>query len=558
MEEILEVNLAENEADHEAGTKKVKDLLDKKYELKKFMKLIFNDFNIGADEYIRILQFNDKTSYRKVSYFNDIDELVNFTTNKYKMFNNTFFNLATTNKMGGADENLIKRCVLGFDFDKKDYDYDFTHHHIIEKFKELKLWYHAIVDSGYGYHVYMIIEPTNDLEKVQEVQKSIGKLLGCDMNATLKTQILRVPYTFNLKQDKAKEVRIISQFHKTTIKKYDINQLHKKYCSEFRKNENDKNVVINLNNSYPACVENALKNGSKVGSRNRDLFNIVVALKHKKHNLSQVKFTIHEWNKLNEKPLLDNLIDLDSEVERIYSNYNGYVCNSCDIESKENCKSYVVSDFNLEQHQENIINIQHKVAKQCRNSVRKGAKTMEGNELFIYNVLTNNVGFEDLTIDMIMERITDRKTKKPALSRPTLLKALKRLEDKGYISIVKGVKKLGIKDTYKINAEKINDDNRFKMSYLINVLVIKGEITTTELKIYTHMRYLHHLDVQNEKAKGNIFVISRSELAKSLNMDENNVAKALNSLWENMVLDRRSVQSKNNPSIFYYEYKLNM
>lgn len=559
MEEILEVNLAEVSAEHEAGTKyKRKDLLDKKYELKKFMKLIFNDFNIGADEYIRILQLNDKTSYRKVSYFNDIDELVNFTTNKYKMFNNTFFNLATTNKMGGADENLIKRCVLGFDFDKKNYDYDFTHHHIIEKFKELKLWYHAIVDSGNGYHVYMVIEPTNDLNKVKEVQKSIGKLLGCDMNATLKTQILRVPYTFNIKYDKAKEVRIIKQFDKKTIKKYDINQLHKKYCSEFRKNENDKNVVINLNNSYPACVENALKNGSKVGSRNRDLFNIVIALKHKKHNLSQVKFTIHQWNKLNEEPLPDDSLDLDSEVERIFNNYDGYICNSCNIEAKENCKSYVVSDFNLEQHQENIISVQHKVAKQCRNSVRKGAKTMEGNELFIYNVLTNNVGFEDLTIDMIMERITDRKTKKPALSRPTLLKALKGLEDKGYISIVKGVKKLGIKDTYKINAKKINDDNSFKMSYLINVLVIKGEITTTELKIYTHMRYLHHLDVQDEKAKGNIFVISRSELAKSLNMDENNVAKALNSLWENMVLDRRSVQSKNNPSIFYYEYKLNM
>ena len=557
MEEILEVNLAENEADHVPAEKKIKDIIDKQYELKKFFKAIFNGFQLEENEHIRILQTNEKTNFSKASYFKDVDDLISFTTNKHRVFNNTYFNLCSVNGNGGSKDDLIKRYVLGFDFDKKDLGKDFTHKNVMEKFKELKLWYHIIVDSGNGYHAYMIIEPTNDLDKVEEVQKALGNLLNSDMNATLRTQILRVPYTFNVK-DKAKEVRIIKQFDKKTIKKYDINQLHKKYCSEFRKNENDKNVVINLNNSYPACVENALKNGSKVGSRNRDLFNIVIALKHKKHNLSQVKFTIHQWNKLNEEPLPDDSLDLDSEVERIFNNYDGYICNSCNIEAKENCKSYVVSDFNLEQHQENIISVQHKVAKQCRNSVRKGAKTMEGNELFIYNVLTNNVGFEDLTIDMIMERITDRKTKKPALSRPTLLKALKGLEDKGYISIVKGVKKLGIKDTYKINAKKINDDNSFKMSYLINVLVIKGEITTTELKIYTHMRYLHHLDVQDEKAKGNIFVISRSELAKSLNMDENNVAKALNSLWENMVLDRRSVQSKNNPSIFYYEYKLNM
>lgn len=559
MEEILEVNLAENEAENEAGAKhKRKDLLDKKYELKKFMKLIFNDFNIGADEYIRILQLNDKTSYRKVSYFNDIDELVNFTTNKYKMFNNTFFNLATTNKMGGADENLIKRCVLGFDFDKKNYDYDFTHHHIIEKFKELKLWYHAIVDSGNGYHVYMVIEPTNDLEKVQEVQKSIGKLLGCDMNATLKTQILRVPYTFNLKQDKAKEVRIISQFHKTTIKKYDINQLHKKYCSEFRKNENDKNVVVNLNNNYPPCVASALKNGSKVGSRNKDLFNIVVALKQRGNNVNQIKFTIHQWNKLNEEPLLDNHFDLDGEVERIFNNYNGHVCNSCDIESKENCKSYATSDFNLEQYKENIINIQHKVAKQCRSSKRKGVATMNGNELFIYNVLVNNQGFEELTIDMLMERITYRKTKKCALSKPTISKALKSLEEKGFITITKGNARLGIKDIYSINTNKIVIENSFRMSYMINLLVVKGEISTSELRVYTHMRFLHNQDVASGKAKGNIFVRSLDDLAKSLGDDKANVSRYVESLWESMVLDRRSVQCKDKPQNFYYEYKLNM
>ena len=398
----------------------------------------------------------------------------------------------------------------------------------------------------------MMIEPTHDLDKVNEVQIRLGELLECDKDALLKTQILRVPFTFNIKYDKAKEVKIIYQFDRKTIKRYDINQLHKRFCqSEFR--ESNK-VVINLNNSYPKCVEKALKSGSMVGNRNRDLFNIVIALKHRQHNVNQIKHTIQNWNKLNEK----SLPNVDSEVERIYSNYHGYICNSCNEEVKDNCKSYTISDFDLEQYNESIVEIQSKVAKQCRNSKRKGVATMSGNELFIYNVLVNNKDFEELTIDMIIERITDRKTKKCALSKPTLSKTLKSLEEKGYISVVKGNSRKGIKDTYKLNAKKVTSENSIKMSYFINILVIKKHITTNELKVYTHMRYLHNEDVKLGKTKGNIFVRSRYELAKSLDMDENNVAKAINNLYENMVLDRRSVQKESNSKQFYYEYKLNM
>lgn len=552
----MELILAGNEAEVSAGTKKIKDIIDKQYELKKFFKAIFNGFEFEDGERIRILQTNEKTNFSKVSYFNDIDDLISFTTNKHRVFNNTYFNLCSVNGNGGSEKDLIKRYVLGFDFDKKHFEKDFNHKNVMEKFKNLGLWYHALVDSGNGYHAYIIIEPTSDLDKVEEVQKALGKLLNSDMNATLKTQILRVPYTFNVK-DKAKEVRIISQFDRNTIKKYDINHLHKRFCQEKFRESND-NVVISLNNSYPPCVTNALKDGSKVGSRNKDLFNIVVALKQRGNNVNQIKFTIHEWNKLNEEPLQDNLIDLDSEVERIFNNYNGYVCNSCNEVNKINCRSYTISDFNLEQYHENIIDIQSKVGRQARNSKRKGVATMEGNELFIYNVLVNNAGFADLNIDMIMERITDRKTKKPALSIKYVRNALKGLEEKGYISIVKGNTRQGIKDTYSINAKKVTPENSFRMSYMINILVIKGDITTTELKVYTHMRYLHQQELINGSAKGNIFKVTLEKLAESLGDNKSNVSRYVESLWENMVLDRRSIPCKNHNGRFEYEYKLNM
>lgn len=548
IEEILNLECE----DHSPKQKKIKDIIDKQYELKKFFKAIFNGFEFEENEHIRILQTNEKTNFSKVSYFNNIDDLIKFTTNKHRVFNNTYFNLCSVNGESGSEKDLVKRYVLGFDFDKKHYEDEFKVENVVEKFKALGLWFHIIVDSGNGYHAYMMIEATNDLDKVNEVQNKLGELLDCDKDALLKTQILRVPYTFNIKYDKAKEVKIIYQFDRKTIKRYDINQLHKRFCqSEFR--ESNK-VVINLNNSYPSCVASALENGSRIGNRNRDLFNIVIALKHRQHNVNQIKHTIHQWNKLNEK----SLPNVESEVERIFNDYNGYICNSCNEEVKDNCKSYTISDFDLEQYNESIVDIQSKVAKQCRNSVRKGVATMSGNELFIYNVLVNNKGFEELTIDMIIERITHRKTKKCALSKPTIAKALKGLEEKGYITIEKGNARLGIKDTYKLNTKKVTPENSIKMSYFINILVIKGDITTNELKVYTHMRYLHNEDVKLNKTKGNIFVRSLDDLAKSLGDSKANISRYVNNLYENMVLDRRSVQKESNSKQFYYEYKLNM
>lgn len=529
---------------------KKKDLLDKQWELKKFFKSLFNEFKFEKDEYIRVLQTNSKTDFKKATFFNDVDELISFTTNKHRVFNNTYFNLCTTNGKNGDTNSLMKRYVLGFDFDKKDYANSFNHRHVMEKFKNLGLWYHALVDSGNGYHAYMVIEPTTDLKKVEEVQKSIATKLNSDIKATLRTQVLRVPYTFNVKA-KAKEVKIISQFDRKSIKKYDINKLHKRFGQDnFR--ESNNNVFTATDSNYPPCVANALKNGSKVGNRNMDLFNIVVALKQRGSNLNQIKYITAEWNRLNEQPLPK----IEQEVERIYSKYNGYLCNGCNEEDKNGCKSYAISDFNLEQYKENIIHVQNKVGKQCRKA--KGVIEMNGNELFIYNVLVNNGGFAPLTIDLITERITDRKTNKCALGINTLRKSLKGLEDKGYISICKGSKKHGIKDTYAINRTKITNENSFRMSYFINLCVIWGRITTTELKVYTHMRYLHHQEVLNGTAKGNIFIVPLDKLADSTGISKTHLSVYVENLYKNNILDRRAIQKQGNTKQFYYEYKLNM
>ena len=496
--------------------KKVKDIISKQFEVKKFLSAMYRDNGIDfTKEKIRILEADG--DYKKVSFFDDIDDLVSFATHKKRLYNNTYFTLSSVDvdAENGQAENLAYRYCIALDFDKKDFEAGFNFNNVLDRLNNIGFWYHAALDSGNGYHVYFFIEKTNDLKKVSDVTKALAGLLGADTKATLDTQILRLPYTWNVKDPKKKkEVRIIKMFDRTTIKRYNIDKLYNRFCSDFREDSNNKIFVAG---NYPPCVEKALNAGSKVGNRNNDLFNIVIALKYKGRNINQVKSVVDRWNCLNEEALPAK--EIDAEVERIFNNYNGYVCNGCNEENKQDCKTYVVSDFDLEQYEETIIDIQKKVGREARNSKRKGVRTMEGNELFIYNVLMNNKGFEALNIDLIIERITDRKTKKCALTKKYVSKALKGLEEKGYITINKGNARAGTKDTYTLNPTKLNADNSFRISYFINILVIKGEISTTELKVYTHMRYLHHEEVKAGKAKGNIFTITIDDLAKSLGDD---------------------------------------
>ena len=72
------------------------------------------------------------------------------------------------------------------------------------------------------------------------------------------------------------------------------------------------------------------------------------------------------------------------------------------------------------------------------------------------------------------------------------------------------------------------------------------------------MRYLHQQELINGSAKGNIFKVTLEKLAESLGDNKANVSRYVESLWENMVLDRRSIPCKNHNGRFEYEYKLNM
>ena len=543
--------------------------IDNKYKLKKFLMTIFSEGitegnNLRGNEYIRIFQNNKSNQiqfdeFSKVEFFKNIDDVIEHCSSwKSKKLNN-YFSLATTNGLSGATEDLINRYCIALDFDKKDYE-NLTHKDIVNKFNNVGLYYHALVDSGNGYHAYIYIEKTNDIKLVSEVTEAIAKDVGADLNACKTTQVLRVPYTYNVK-DKPKLVKILKLDDKDVlkdsnnkIKRYNIEKLAKRFCRD-TKITTDTNIKYVLDTKVPECIKTILVNGSKDGSKNIDLQKIVVSLRLRNKTEAQVFAITQEWNVKSENSFNEN--ELKYQVEYMYKNLKtvDFGCSNCSYSSE--CWSKVESDF-LYTDKDILINVPHKHMKDLRYKNRKGSKVMNGNQLFIYNVLLNNKDRE-LNIDDIMELITYKRRKKIqniVMSEKTLRTTLKELLENEYITITKGIKKLGIKDTYKVNLVKCPTDKAYTISYFVNLAVIWGIIGTEELRLYTHMRYKQDLLVKDGKAKGNILRINQEELAKDLGMTQQNISLLIEDLLEARILDIWETKINDN-GFMYYTYRLN-
>jgi len=530
--------------------KQAKDTLDKQILIKKFFKTIYRNIDLEQEQ-IRVFQNDKEGTYSKVTYFNNIDDLVNFSSSKYNCYNNTYFTLATVDGVGGAEENLKYRYCLAFDFDKKDLGSEFNHKDIINLFKANKIYCHSIVDSGNGYHTYIMINKTNNLKMVDEVQKALATKLNADLNAIKTTQILRVPYTYNVKSDKPKGVKLVhlETYDSDKFKAYDIEFLYQKNCNS-KVIKSNKQITYTLNNTnMPKCIENILKNGSADGDRYRDLCNIVVALRLRNKTLGEIKEVCKEW------AIKSNYNDnLNYRIENIFENKKGLELNCKECKEFNNCYDKVISDFEFIEGEELLL-IPHKHAKDLKYKTRKGAKVMKANDLFIYSVLLNNKG-KELTKDDITYLITDKTTGKVAMTDKTLRNTLKSLLENEYITINKGVKRLGIADKYKVNDVRCNIDKEIKISYFCTLAVIWGKMTIEEYRLYTHMRYKHHLEQLEGKAKGNIYRINQIELAKDLELTQQRISDMINGLLKSGILDIWEIK-KNDKGMEYYTYRLN-
>lgn len=531
------------------------DILDRKYELKRFLMRIFKDAivtgnNLKEGQYIRILRLSksdEGEEFRKIDFFSNIDDIVDFCISNKCARCNTYFTLATTNGESGQTESLKKSYILGFDFDKKDFHEGFNHKDILNRFRDIKVKYNILIDSGHGYHVYVYINETDDFKKVNKVTKAIASKIESDPNACKVTQVLRPPCTFNIK-DKRKMVKTIFLEDDINARRYNIEDLYIRFCNENELNSNVNTKHVIMNNNLKPCIEELLNTGSKAHHNNSDLQKIVVELRHKNKSLVHIKAVAEEWNGKNEISWSDN--ELEYQTENMYNNLLtvDYGCSSC--EKKESCRSICFSNFEYSDD-EVLLNVSETEMKHLKKSNRKGAKVMDGNDLVLYSILKNHG--DGLAREDIISELTYKG--ECLFSKNTITKALKSLEESNFIT----VETVGKFKFYKIKESRTKIELKYLVSYSATYECIKGNITTDELRLYNYMRYLHHKEQrENPKAlKGNLFQMNQSDIAKEFGVTQGRISQMIDSLLREKILSPYYKQKSKNNNFDFYIYRLN-
>lgn len=535
-----------------------------KYDLISFFNELFKPIIeehgiLKNNEYIALAKYNNE--YKTEEYYNNIYELASECMNKGSYYYNMYFSLSTTNGESRKTKDLRTRTCIAFDFDNREY----THKDILHKFKKIGLRYNILVNSGHGFHAYVLIEPTTDLNLVDKVTKCINARLGADTKATLKTQILRVPNTWNIKEE-PKKVKCVWIDENT--KRKDINKLARQYCNECY-NNTTTNIEYELKkNSTPNCIKEILQKGSNEGNRNTDLQKLVVMLRNINKTLPQVLSIVDEWNTKCSVPMEQR--ELEYQVNYMYTNLKVCELNCSTCDNKSSCYAKVLSKFEYKED-EKLFNMAECTVSKAKNkkSKRKGVKKMNGNMLLIYSILKNHI--DGLYKEEIVEEITyngevigkDEATGKRtkvkinnvALSNPTLIKTLKELEDNGFIT----VETINRKKFYKLNKERSKEECKFIISFSATYECIKGFISTEEYELYCYMRYLHHKEQrENPNAlKGNLFRINQEDLARELGVTQQRISKMINKLIDEKLLSLWYRDKKENSPFFYNTYRLN-
>lgn len=523
--------------------------IDEMYQAKLFLMNMYRDIiergnNFRNNEKICCCKkyVKDGTSLMKQAFFNNLDDMLSYAVGGNRYID-TYFSLATMYDDNRQTESLATRTTLAFDFDKKELGNEFSHKDVLNKFKQIGLYYHALIDSGHGYHAYVFIEPTQDLDKVEKLQKAISKLVGSDAKANLKTQILRLPFTFNVKSDDIKRCNIV--YLDKEPKRKTIEALERKYIN-MNTSSSTKNIDYVIKSNNRICVNEILLNGSCEGNRNEDLKKIVVALRNQNRSLANIKIVCDEWNTRNTVQI--NQEELYYQIEYMYNNLKSttFECSDCKYFKDCYSKKEKTFTFDVDDIEKNLIfMVNSKAYSKLKYKKRKGSFSMDGYQLLIYNVLCNNIN-KKYDVDDIMKLTTYKKNQ--AISMRKLKDVLQELEQQNIIKCDVGTKRLGIKNKYYVNLDK--KINTIEISYFTTLAVIWGVITPEELRLYTYLRYKIE-----EMRTGNTIRINQDQLAVDLGCTQVRISQMINNLVEAKIIDIHTNVSENNN--IYYTYKLN-
>ncbi|MCC3387091.1 hypothetical protein D4758_24745 [Enterocloster citroniae] len=480
---------------------------------------------LQENEYIRILalrrnkdgEVGKEKGDRVVACLKNFEQYKGFIL-KYRYTHDVYNQIATNreDKDGTIGSQRMRR-VLYLDFDQKDYPYmkdarDFTK---MIRDKIPKLFIHAYISSGHGFHYYISVKSNCDIKNITEINKSLANILGADLKAVKPTQISRPPCTFNHKIeggtydydrkniDKWSYVKVINNSYGVgkQFKQYDLPYISKLIHYYNQEQENIKilertNWKYETLNEYPCylCVRKMLNEGADKGQRNFWHGRIVKMLRMEGYQPSRIYSVCQEYNLKCIPPKSPKVIEEDTanylkedyhllgcyESFKIDDPHRKFVESQCD---KVYCGTY--------HNGAKISIIEGKTAKINKKILtRKNFRETKGHEFLILTILEvykNSYGRRGFRIKNLQELLYSSIQKKSCIGEKRLIELIDGMMEKGYIEVKPDKSK---PDDFRENRLKLSRRlNEFQQGHIefyfsIANALIDGKISQIDYIVY--------------------------------------------------------------------------
>lgn len=513
------------------------------------------------NEYIRLIalrrDFKGNVIASKVDYVNNFQDYAAFVT-KYRYTHDVYNQIATNRgKENGTKTSQRQRKVLYLDFDKKDYPHlkdamDFTK---FIKNKLPKLYLHACVSSGHGFHFYVSIKPTCKINDVVDINKELVSILGADIKAASPTQISRVPCTYNHKMEDGSYdyenrenwsyVKVVNNSYMvgSQFKQFDLRYI-KKQMEYFTEQQETYEILDKVDwhyenlNDYPCylCIRKVMNEGADEGQRNFWHGRIVKMLQMEGYQPSKIHTICQEYNKKCRPPKSEQVIEEDTE--RFMKNdykllgcyesfpvgdiHREWVSFQCD---KAYCGTY---------HNGAKVSIEEGSAVKLNKKIllNKYLRTMTGNEYLIITLLdvySKSFGRRGFRVKNLKDFLYSSVRKRQCIADRLLKTLLLELESKNWIEIIPDTKQP--KKFEECRLKLTRRLKEFQQGYIEFYFSIAGALIDGRI---TQMEYIVFISLVRNMSDHKS--VTYDQLAEDLGLDRNNIAKYIKKLQKERCL----------------------
>ncbi len=516
--------------------------------------------SLRENEYIRMIALRRDKKGSVVStvinFVQTFEEYLSFIL-KYRYTHDVYNQIATNkgDKSGNANSQRLRR-VLFLDFDKKDYPdlqsaQDYT---AMIKSKMPKLFLHACINSGHGFHFYVSVKANvSDYQELIEVNKDLASFLGSDIKAASPTQISRPPCTYNHKlSDGTYDYEFNANWEYVTsvnnaymagsqFKAFDLPYIkkllkHRKYEEKTQEILDKVEWQYEKLDHYPCylCIRKILNEGADLGQRNFWHGRIVKLFQMEGYQEAKIYSLCNEWNKKCRPPKSEREIEQDtkkflSENYKLLGCYESiedttkrkYVEEQCD---KLHCGTY---------HNGAKISIEASPPARISKDIlgNKDLRIHTGNEYLIITLLDvykDSFGRRGFRVRNLKNLLYSSVRKKQCINDRLLKRLLLDLQEKKWIEIIPDKKK-AIFDENKIKLTKRLEE--FKKGYIEFYFSIAGALIDGRIDQIHYLVFITLL--RNLSNKENV---TYDQLAEDLMLDKQNIGKYIRKLQQERCL----------------------